>query len=179
MTAWSPALTLNWEKGEPEAKMTVPSVQLTACSKVHSALVSGVAEREQDGAAAEPAGVDRGLERAHDRLGKDAERGRQAHERRRLDVLDHLLERAELVAVVVGARKVLLVVGQLVAAVLGHEALGVNQPELVARRLLRQAAARVVLDHLLGHAHAGRARAHEHQALLLYGARPDRLTAPM
>src|SRR3569833_2579884 len=39
--AWSPALLVNWEKGEPEAKMTVPSVQLTACSKVHSALVSG------------------------------------------------------------------------------------------------------------------------------------------
>lgn len=132
-------------------------------------LGEGVAEREEDGAAAEAAGVDRGFEGAHDGLGEDAKGGGQADEGGGLDVLDDFLEGAELVAVVVDTRKVLLVLGKLVAAVLGHEALGVDEPELVARGLLREAALGVVLHQLLGDADAGGAGAHEHEALLLDG----------
>ncbi len=35
-------LVVKAENGEPDAKMAVPSVQVIACSKVHSALVRGL-----------------------------------------------------------------------------------------------------------------------------------------
>lgn len=132
-------------------------------------LGQGVAEGEQDGAAADAARVDRGLEGAHDGLGEAAKGGGETDQGRRADVLDDLLEGPELVAVVVGAGKVLLVLGQLVAAVLGHETLGVDEPELVLGLLLGQAASGVVLDHLLGDTNTGGTCAHEDEALLLEG----------
>ena len=38
----SPLLVVTGEKGDPDAKMTVPSVHVIACSKVHSAFVRGL-----------------------------------------------------------------------------------------------------------------------------------------
>jgi hypothetical protein len=126
-----------------------------------------VAEREKDGPAAETASVDRSLEGADDRLGEDAKGRRQADQGRWLDVLNNLLERAELVAVVVCPSKILLVLGELVAAVLGHEALSVDEPELVPGCLLRKAALGVELHQLLGDTHTCGTGSHEHETLLL------------
>lgn len=95
-----------------------------------------VGEREQDGPASEAARVDGCLERTHHALGENAEGGCQTNKSGWLDILDDLLERAELVAVVVCASEVLLVLGQPVTTVLGDKTLGVDKPELVLGGLL-------------------------------------------
>jgi len=63
-------------------------------------LGEGVAQREQDRPPSTAAGVDRRLEGADDRLGEDAIRGSQTNQGSRLDILNDLLEGAELMAVV-------------------------------------------------------------------------------
>lgn len=90
-----------------------------------------VGEREQDGPASKAAGVDGRLERTHHALGEDAESSSQANKGGWLDILNDLLERAELVAAVVSTSEVLLVLSQPVATVLGDKALGVDKPELL------------------------------------------------
>lgn len=55
-------------------------------------LGEGVAEREENGSAAETTGVHRSLEGADDRLGEDAKGGSQANKSGWLDVLDNLLK---------------------------------------------------------------------------------------
>lgn len=126
-----------------------------------------VAEGEENGATAEASGIDGSLEGADNGLGENTEGGSETDQGAGLDVGDDLLESAELVAVVVGTGKVLLVLGELVATVLGDETLGVDQPELVLGGLLAETTLGVVLDKLLGNTDTGRASSHEDQALLL------------
>lgn len=129
-----------------------------------------------------------------DLLGKGATDGRQAEERRGLDVLDDLLERAQLGRVGLGAREVLLVDRELVAAVVRDEALrkvrrglgvsepaprlrqkdeetrahlGVDEPELVLGLLLGAALVLKVLYDRLGDANAARPGAEEEDLLVL------------
>ena len=49
MLSPGPDLAVKVEKGEPEAKITVPSVQVTACSNVHSAFVRGLERGKRTG----------------------------------------------------------------------------------------------------------------------------------
>ena len=132
-------------------------------------LCEGVGEGEEDGAAAGAGGVDGGLEGADDGLGEDAVGGGEADEGGGLGVLDDLLEGLELVAGVVVAREELLVLGEAVAAVLGHESLGVDEVKLVLGFGLGQAPAGVVLEELLGDTDTGAAGAHEDELLVLDG----------
>jgi len=126
-----------------------------------------VREREEDGASADAAGVHGRLEGPDDGLGEDAVRCRQADERGRLDILDHLLEGLELVSGVVVAREELLVIGETVTTVIRHEALGVDNVELVLCLGVGETTARVVLEELLGDTDAGTAGAHEDELLVL------------
>lgn len=50
----SECLMVTGEKGEPEANITVPSVQVIACSNVHSALVRGLLRGKRMGLRPKP-----------------------------------------------------------------------------------------------------------------------------
>lgn len=130
-------------------------------------LGEGVAEREQDGAAVRATLVDGGLEGTDGRLSEDAECGGQTYEGTGLDIFNDLFQGAVLLALVVRAGKVLLVLGKVVTTVLGDEALGVNEPELVTGLALAQTALGIVLDELLGNTDTGGASSHKDKALVL------------
>lgn len=63
----------------------------------------------------------------HRRVRERPANGRQAHQRRRAHVRDHFLQRAQLRRVWLGAREETLVRGELVAAIVGYEALRVHE----------------------------------------------------
>ena len=130
-------------------------------------LGEGVAEGEEDGTAVGTTSVDGGLEGPDGGLGEAAKSGRQADQGAGLDILNDLFQGAELLAIVVGAGKVLLVLSQVITTVLGDETLCVYEPELVAGLLLRESPTSVVLHELLGNTHTGGASTHEDEALLL------------
>lgn len=132
-------------------------------------LGQGVAQREQDGAAVRATSIDRVLESTDDGLGEDTKRGGQADQSAGLDVRNDFLEGLVLLASVVGTGKVLLVVGQVVAAVLGDETLGVHEPELVTGLSLAETALGVVFYELLGDTNTSRASTHEDETLLIKG----------
>lgn len=69
-------------------------------------------------------------------------------------------------AIVVVAREVDFVVGELVAAVVGHEAFGVDEPETSSCFVFAEAFAREELDDLFGDADAGATGAEEDGPLL-------------
>ena len=106
---------------------------------------------------------------AEDMLIETIANGRQAHEDCRAHVVDDGSERAELFAGIVEAREVRLVGREHVAAVVGDEALGVDEREAAARLVLGEALALEEGDDLLGHADGGGAGAHEDDALVAHG----------
>lgn len=126
-----------------------------------------VAEGEEDGSSTDTTRLDGLLEGADNRLGEDTKGGSETDQSAGLDVLNDLLESAELHAVVVSAGKVLLVLGKTVATVLGNKTLGIDKPELVTGLLLAQATSSVVLNELLSDTDTSRASTHEDEALVL------------
>src|SRR5262249_37200453 len=64
-------------------------------------LREGIAEREENGSAAQASSIHRCLQGSHHGFGEDAVRGGETNERRGLDVLNDGLECAELTAIVV------------------------------------------------------------------------------
>ena len=101
-----------------------------------------------------------------DGRGEGAADGRQTHEDGGLHVLDDLLERLELLAVVVVAAEVDLVLGERVAAVVGDETARVDEPEAAPGFVFREAAFfDEVLDELLGDTDTGASGAQEDGAL--------------
>lgn len=142
---------------------------LNGLLKCTLSLGEGVAEGEEDGAAAKTTSLNGGLEGADNVLGEDTEGGSQTNKSAGLDVLNDVLKSAVLLAVVVGTGKVLLVLSKTVTTVLGDKTLGVDKPELVTGSLLTQATASVVLDELLSNTNTGGTGTHEDQALLLQG----------
>ncbi len=100
---------------------------------------------------------------------EDAAHGGEAHEDGGFDVVDDFGERLQLAALVVVAREVDLVVGELVAAVVGDQASGVDQPETSSGFVFREAFTREEFHYLLGDSDAGAACAEEHGTLLFGG----------
>lgn len=76
-------------------------------------------------------------------------------------MIDDLLERLELLALVVLAGKVDLMIGQLVASVRSDQAFGVNEVEAFTSLLLGKALSDEEVDDLLGHSNTGRSRSQE------------------
>ncbi len=100
---------------------------------------------------------------------EDAAHGRKTHEDSRFDVFDHFRQSLDLLAVVVVAREVHLVIGQLVASVVGDETFGVDEPETATGFVLGQALAGEEFDNLFGDADAGAAGAEEDGSLVFGG----------
>lgn len=92
------------------------------------------------------------------------ERGRR--ERRTLDIVDDLLKRLDLAALVVVACKVDLVFGELVSAVESDEALGVDEPEAPLSLLLGKSLANEIGHELLSDTDGGGSSAKEEYTLV-------------
>lgn len=101
--------------------------------------------------------------------GESTTDGAETHENGRLDVLDDILESLVLLTLVVVTREVELVLGKLVATVVGDETLGVDQPEALSSLVLSQTLLHEELDELLSNTDAGRASTEEDGTLVSGG----------
>lgn len=97
---------------------------------------------------------------------EDTAHGGKTHEDGRFDVVDDFGERLQLAALVVVAREVDFVVGELVAAIVGDQASGVDEPETSSGFVFREAFAREEFDYLLGDSDAGATCAEEYGTLV-------------
>jgi hypothetical protein len=140
------------------------------------ALALGVLDSVLEGALGLGAGVGQGeddglvVHRSHlleDLGGEGTANGTKAHKNSRLDVVDDLLKRLVLLAVVVVTGKVQLVVGELAGPVVGDHALGVDQPEALASLVLGEALLHEESGELLGNTDTSRAGTEEDSALVL------------
>lgn len=113
-------------------------------------LCKRVAEREEDGSSAQTTSLDGYLESSDDGLGEDAKGRGQTDQSGGLDVFNDLFQSRKLMTVVIRSGEDLLVFCQFVSAVLGHETLGIDEPELVASGLFGKSATGVVFHDLLG-----------------------------
>lgn len=163
------ALDAERGKGRARGKDDGAVSPLDSLLKCALSLGEGVAEGEQDGAAVRATTVDRVLESTDAGLGEDAIGGGETNEGTGADILDDLLEGAELLAVVVGTGKVLLVLSKVVTTVLGDETLGVYEPETVTGLGLAETTLGVVLNQLLGNTDTGGTGTHKDEALVLDG----------
>lgn len=104
-----------------------------------------------------------------DRRVEHAAHGRKPHEDGGLDVVDHFGERLQLLALVVVAREVDFVVGELVAAVVGHETFGVDEPEASSGFGFGQTFTREEFNNLFGDSDASATGAEEYGPLVFGG----------
>jgi len=126
-------------------------------------LAAGVGQREDDGHLVQ-------LSHTLDDLGGEGTaNGGETHKNGGLDVLNDVLEGLVLLALVVVTREVELVLGKLVATVVGDETLGVDQPEALSGLVLSEALVHEELDELLGDTNTGRASTEEDSTLVSGG----------
>jgi hypothetical protein len=138
----------------------------------------GVLDGVLEGALGLAAGVGQGEDDGHlvqlghtlDDVGSEGTAdGAETHEDGGLDVLDDVLESLVLLALVVVTREVELVLGELVATVVGDETLGVDEPEALSGLVLGEALVHEELDELLGDTDTGRASTEEDGTLVSGG----------
>lgn len=126
-------------------------------------LAAGVGKGEDDGHLVQ-------LSHTLDDLGGEGTAdGGETHENGGLDVLNDVLESLVLLALVVVTREVELVLGKLVATVVGDETLRVDQPEALSGLVLSETLVHEELDELLGDTNTGRASTEEDGALVSSG----------
>lgn len=102
-----------------------------------------------------------------DRLSEDTAGSAKTHKSSGLDIIDNLLEAGELLTLIVIAREVELVVGKLVATVVGDEALRIDEPELLAGLFLWNTRLDEKLDDLTSDTDSGGTSTHENELVLV------------
>lgn len=98
--------------------------------------------------------------------GEDPSHSRQAHQNRRLHIIDHFRKTLVLLAVIIIAREEHFMVCQFISSIVGDQALCVNEPEAASCILWGQTFSLEELDDLLGHANPSTAGTKEDGSMI-------------